>query len=387
MTVWGRLHESTTTDWIARVVSSDEVAHAWLLLGPPGSGKRLTAQAMAAALNCPVAPGTGCGECSTCLRTLRRRHPDVHHVVPEGPLIPVDIIREAVIPEAARSPFEGRRKVFIIEEADRMNDPAQNALLKTLEEPQPDTVFVLITDKEEDLLETIRSRCRVVRLEAVSEDRIVQMLRAEGVSDADSHLAARLSDGDVERARAIALDETAAARRRLWADIPGRLVSIVDALDAAEEILSEARSAVREREATQKTQIIELAEAMGEGRGTAAARNALAKRHRRELRRVEEEVLGEALHSLASFYRDVLVLRSGGPDSIVNLDLTDRLASWAASSAIEDAALVRIMERCGAARAALGRNANQLLVLEATLLEILKLAPAPDATQPVLSAQ
>jgi DNA polymerase III delta' subunit len=383
MTIWDRLHESATAAWIARVVSSDEVAHAWLLLGPPGSGKRLTAQAMAAALNCPEAPGTGCGECSTCLRTLRRRHPDVHHVVPEGPLIPVDVIRESVIPEAARSPFEGRRKVFIIEEADRMNDPAQNALLKTLEEPQPDTVFILITDKEEDLLETIRSRCRVVRLEAVSEERIVQMLRSEGVSESEAHLAARLSDGDVERARAIALDDATVARRRLWTGIPGRLVSAVDALDAAEEVLAEARSAVREREAAQKTQIVELAEAMGEGRGTAAARNALAKRHKRELRRVEEEVLGEALQSLASFYRDVLVVRAGGADSVVNVDLTDQLNWWAASGGMDDAALVRVMEHCAETRAALGRNANQLLALESTLLQIHKLIPA----QHILSAQ
>jgi DNA polymerase III delta' subunit len=383
MTIWDRLHESATAAWIARVVSSDEVAHAWLLLGPPGSGKRLTAQAMAAALNCPEAPGTGCGECSTCLRTIRRRHPDVHHVVPEGPLIPVDVIRESVIPEAARSPFEGRRKVFIIEEADRMNDPAQNALLKTLEEPQPDTVFILITDKEEDLLETIRSRCRVVRLEAVSEERIVQMLRSEGVSESEAHLAARLSDGDVERARAIALDDATVARRRLWTGIPGRLVSAVDALDAAEEVLAEARSAVREREAAQKTQIVELAEAMGEGRGTAAARNALAKRHKRELRRVEEEVLGEALQSLASFYRDVLVVRAGGADSVVNVDLTDQLNWWAASGGMDDAALVRVMEHCAETRAALGRNANQLLALESTLLQIHKLIPA----QHILSAQ
>jgi len=383
MTIWDSLHESATAAWIARVISSDEVAHAWLLLGPRGSGKRITAQAMAAALNCPVAPGTGCGECSTCLRTLRRRHPDVHHIVPEGPLIPVDVIRESVIPEAARSPFEGRRKVFIIEEADRMNDPAQNALLKTLEEPQPDTVFILISDKEEDLLETIRSRCRVVRLEAVSEERIVQMLQAEGVSESDARLAARLSEGDVEHARGVALDEAAAARRNLWTGIPARLLSVVDALDAAEEVLAEARGAVREREALQKAEVIELAEAMGEGRGTAAARNALAKRHKRELRRVEEEVLGEALQSLASFYRDVLVLRAGGAGSVVNVDLMDQLGWWA-NSGLDDSALVRIMERCAEARAALGRNANQLLALESTMLEILKLAPAP--TQSVLSA-
>jgi DNA polymerase III subunit delta' len=243
MTVWDRLHESPATAWLARIMAAGEVAHAWLLLGPHGSGKRITAQVMGAALNCPVSPGTGCGECSTCLRILRRRHPDVHHIVPEGPLIPVDVIRETVIPEAARSPFEGRTKVFIIEEADRMNDSAQNALLKTLEEPHLDTVFILISDKEDDLLETIRSRCRIVRLEPVSEQRIVEMLRQDGIAEAEAVLAARLSDGDLELARTIALDSDGAReRRRLWVGLPARLVSPVDALDAAEEVLGEARA-------------------------------------------------------------------------------------------------------------------------------------------------
>jgi DNA polymerase-3 subunit delta' len=377
MTVWDRLYESGPASWLARIVSAGEVAHAWLFLGPPGSGKRLLAQVMAAALNCPVNPGTGCGECSTCLRTMRRRHPDVHHIVPEGPLIPVDVIREAVIPEAARSPFEGSRKVFVIEEADRMNDSAQNALLKTLEEPQPDTVFVLISDKEDDLLETIRSRCRIVRLEPVSEGRIVEMLKSEGIGEPEAVLAARLSDGDVERARSIALDSDGAhERRRLWVSLPARLMSPVDALDVAEETLGEARAAVKAREQAQRAEIIEFAEAIGEGRGTATARNALIKRHRRELRRVEEEVLGEALHTLASFYRDVLVAKSGGAEAIVNVDLAEDIAGWAASE-VEPSALVRVIERCAEARADLAKNSNQLLTMESTLLEIYRLIPAP----------
>ena len=122
-------------------------------------------------------------------------------VAPEGSVIPVDVIREVVLPEAARSPFEGTTKVFVIEDADLMNEPAQNALLKTLEEPPADTVFILTSEHEEELLDTIRSRCRAVRLEAVPEDRLVELLQEEGASKEWARVAARLSEGDVARAR------------------------------------------------------------------------------------------------------------------------------------------------------------------------------------------
>src|SRR5687767_15984864 len=125
MNIWDKLHRSRSLEGLARQISLGEVPHAWLLLGPSGSGKRAAAKAIAAALNCSEQPGVGCGTCTTCARIVRGRHPDVHQIAPEGPLIPVDVIREIVVPEASRSPFEGRRKVFIIEESDRMNEPAQ----------------------------------------------------------------------------------------------------------------------------------------------------------------------------------------------------------------------------------------------------------------------
>ena len=376
MNVWASLEASRSAAGLARQVAAGEIAHAWLLLGPAGSGKRTTAVAIAASLNCSVEPGVGCGECSSCARIQRGRHPDVHHVIPEGPIIPVDIIREIIIPEASRSPFEGRFKVFIIEEADRMNESAQNALLKTLEEPQPDTVFVLVSDNEEEVLDTIRSRCRIVRLEPVSEGRILQLLVEAGVSDDRALLAARLSEGDFERAHALGTDQQVAERRDFWISLPKQLHSPLAALDAAAEIVDVARSVVKEREQTQKQEVVELAEAMGEGRGTATARSTLAKRHKRELRRLEEEVLGEALSSIASFYRDVLTVRSGGTEAASNIDLLNEIEWWA-SGGVEDRNLVSAMERCVEARAGLIRNANVVLAIEATLIELSALVPPP----------
>lgn len=374
MTVWDPLPQTRALEALARQVAAGEVPHAWLLLGPAGSGKRPTAVAMGAALNCPEQPGIGCGECSACLRVQRRRFPDVHHIVPEGPIIAVDVVRETIVPEAARSPFEGRVKVFVIEEAERMNPAAQNALLKTLEEPQPDTVFILISDDEDEILETIRSRCRIVRLDAIPEARIVELLSRQGVAAEAALVAARVAEGDLEYALELVGDGSAGQRRQVWLGLPRRLSSPGEAMDAASEVLAEAKAAVGELEDAHKIEVAELAEIL-ERRGSAAARNALAKRHKRELRRREEQVLGEALDTLASFYRDVLVLRRGGAEAITNIDVVSEIERWAAGT-VSDAALVAAIERCVETRAALLRNANPSLQIEAVLIELTRLVPA-----------
>jgi DNA polymerase III subunit delta' len=375
MSVWDDFPPSAVLEGLRRQIAAPEPAHAWLLLGARGSGKRVAATAMAAALDCPITPGTGCGTCASCSRAVRHRHPDVHHIVPEGLVIPVDVIREAVIPEAARSPFEAHYKVFIIEEADRMNDAAQNALLKTLEEPLSDTVFILVSDNDEELLDTLRSRCRIVHLEPVPEDHIVRVLVSEGVDSELALTAARVSEGDLERAREL-VEGLAHERRMRWASLPSRLTSPVPALEAGTEVGAEARAAAKERERIHKEEVLELAEALGEGRGTAAARNALAKRHRRELKRVEEDVYGEALTYLASFYRDVVALRAGGAGAVTNADAVDAIDAWAASS-LSDRALLSASERCLAARASFAFNANQTLAIESTLVELTRLVQPP----------
>ena len=371
MSAWAGVAGIAAAERLAAQVAAGQIPHAWLLTGPRGSGKRGIAFALAAALVCERGPGAACGECSGCLRALRNRHPDVHHIQPEGVIIPVDVVRESVIPEAARSPFEASFKVFVIEDADRMNDAAQNALLKTLEEPQPDTIFVLVSDHEEEILETIRSRCRTERLEPVPLTRVVDLLVEGGAPEDEARRAAMLAEGDLERARTLAFDEGARARVALWRTIPARLTSPFDALDAAAEVVAEAKAAAKAREKEQKLEVTALAEAMGEGRGTSAARNALAKRHRRELRRVEEEVLLEALGTLGTFYRDVLAARTGAATDGVP-------AAWVRSS-IPDAALVEAVARCAEVTGTFAFNANALLALEATLVDLARLAPPPVA--------
>lgn len=373
MTVWDPLRGNSSIESLAMQLRAPELAHSWLLLGPSGSDKGAAATAMAAAVNCEVMPGIGCGDCSSCLRILRQRHPDVHHIAPEGTFILVDQIRDTVISEASRSPFEGKSKVFILDEADRMNPAAQNALLKTLEEPGEATMFVLLSAREEELLDTIRSRCRVVHLRRVPEEHIAKVLTGEGVAAERALLAARVCEGDLHRARSLTSSDAVWDRRTFWLSIPRRLTSAVDALDLASEIIAEAKEVVKEREGQQKTEVTELAEALGEGRGTATARNALIKRHKRELRRVEEATLAEALDTLGSFYRDVLALRRGG-EAVANLDQMDELQSWADAD-VSDLALLAAVERCVTARSSLSKNANVALTIETALLELGHLVP------------
>ncbi|MDQ3783490.1 MAG: DNA polymerase III subunit delta' [Actinomycetota bacterium] len=372
-TVWDVLHLSGAP----HIPSSINVPHAWLLLGPTGSGKRATALAMAAAFNCPELPDVGCGVCSTCTRIITGRHPDLHQFAPEGQMILVETIRTGVIPEAARSPFEGRRKVFVIEEAERMHPSAQNALLKTLEEPPEDTIIILVCDQEDELLETVRSRCRVVHFQRVPCEAIQEILEAEGAEASVARLAARIADGDINRARSFALEPEAQSRHRSFAGVPARLTSSLEALDAAAEIVTEAATAVKERSERQKQEVVDLAAAMGEGRGTASARASLVKRHKRELRRLENEVLNEALWTVASWYRDVMAARRRAPGAIANLDLTTEVGRWAAASEPDDGALVAAIHRCAVTPGALARNANPSLAIEATLVELARLAPPP----------
>ena len=372
MSVWDGLDAGRAVGGLRHQLAQGEVSHAWLLSGPSGAGKGAVSGAMAAALNCLDEPLRGCNRCSSCRRVFGGAHPDVHRVVPEGSVIAVDAIREGVIPEATRSPFEGRYKVFVLEEAELMNEAAQSSLLKTLEEPQPDTVFILLSQAEEEILETIRSRCRIVRLEPTPERNLVVMLEREGATAETALLAARLSEGDTGAARSWAFDAPIAERRSLWLSIPRRLQGAADAIDAASEILDQARAAgaAQKRAHVQETRA--LADIIGEGRGTGTARSALALRHRREQRHAEEAVLGEALGTLAGFYRDVVAVRRGSSESVANLDRIDELQEWARSS-VSDGALFSAVERLVAGRAALLSNANVLLALEAALTEVTRL--------------
>jgi len=169
--------QSRVVELLRRAMAQDRVPHAYLFTGPPGAGKYTTALALAAAMNCESAPGEGCGTCGPCERIAAGVHPDVQTLERQGPsqTIPIEVIRKQVIPALGLPPHEGRARLYLIEEATSLLDPAANALLKTLEEPPARTHFVLCTGSPGELLPTIRSRCQRIifqppAVEASGED-------------------------------------------------------------------------------------------------------------------------------------------------------------------------------------------------------------------------
>ncbi len=192
-------------DGLMRSVKAGRIAHAFLLSGPHGTGKRTCANYLTQTILC-ASPQAPCGQCPACKKVLAGLHPDVHVVGEEEKSISVDSIR-ALRDQLALRPFEADRHIALIPRADRMTAQAQNALLKTLEEPAGGNVFFLLTDQPGAMLPTIVSRCRRLRFSPVSVEACAEILAEKGVEPGRARLAAACAQGAVGRALEIAGDE------------------------------------------------------------------------------------------------------------------------------------------------------------------------------------
>ena len=242
---------------LARAIRRGSLTQSVVLSGPEGVGKRLTAISIAQALNCtsvaqgfsPAMAVDGCGKCAACRRIARGVHPDVQIIEPgESGSIKIEQVREA-IDRAVFRPFEGRKRVTIIDQADAMVDAAQNALLKTLEEPLPASTFILVTARPDTLLPTVRSRCAHLRFGRLQVIEVAEVLeRDHGYSHEDALMAAVASDGSVGRALDLETGEFAQAR----ADAE-RLLEVADRdartrLERAKDLLKGGGTPAAERE-------------------------------------------------------------------------------------------------------------------------------------------
>src|SRR6201992_354485 len=194
---------------------SGAMTHAWLITGPPGSGRSVAALCFAAALQCTSEGVPGCGECRSCTTTMAGTHGDVRRVIPEGLSIGVDDMR-AIVQVAARGPSTGRWQIVLIEDADRLTEGAANALRKVVEEPPPSTVFLLCAPSvdPEDIALTLRSRCRHISLVTPSPEAIAAVLiDGDALTAETANWAASGSCGHVGGARRLATDPEARERR------------------------------------------------------------------------------------------------------------------------------------------------------------------------------
>ncbi len=220
------------------------MTHAWLITGPPGSGRSVAALCFAAALQCTSDGTPGCGQCRACTTTMAGTHADVRRIIPEGLSIGVDDMR-AIVQIASRRPSTGRWQIVVVEDADRLTEGAANALLKVVEEPPPSTVFLLCAPSvdPEDIAITLRSRCRHVALVTPSTPAIAQVLiDRDGLDEQQARWAASVSGGHVGRARRLATDPDARQRRARALELARDAATPSRAYAAAEELVATASS-------------------------------------------------------------------------------------------------------------------------------------------------
>jgi DNA polymerase-3 subunit delta' len=353
------------------------MTHAWLFTGPPGSGRSVAARAFAAALQCRDG---GCGHCDDCHQARGGTHPDVAVIVPEGLHLLIDQARE-VIERSSRAPTRGRWQVTLIEDADRMEERTSNTLLKAVEEPPPHSVLLLCAPSVDDLLPTIRSRCRLVALRAPAAAAVAQVLiDRDGVDPAMAEFAARAAQGHIGRARRLATDEQARADRQHVLALPRSLRGVAQALSAAKDLVDAAKeeadklAAVRDDREREALSTALGAGATGKGytggapKGGAGALKELERRQKSRGTRTQRDALDRALIDLAAFYRDVLALQLGTTAVPVHADLAEQAATIARGSSPEST--LRRIDAVLACRTAIDGNVAPQLAVEAMALAL-----------------
>lgn len=363
--LWERVvGQSDAVTQLQQALRAGPLGRSYLFAGARGVGRDLAARIFAAAILC--ADG-GCGTCRTCARILDGdtiRHVDVTTVAPEGASILVEQIRD-LRALAARSPIEGDAKILIIQQAELMNPASANALLKVLEEPPRDTVFILISERPEELPDTILSRCRRIDFAPLPPEVIRMLLvEREGATPEVAEWAARTGT-DLATALRFIKDPDARERRRRHLEIPSRIVrgGLPSIVEVASEIVAEAAQRRAQREKAHASEEAELVASLGEGRGTAGPVTRLRARHKREQRAEELRAIDSALRDLSTFYRDCLIASAGAPERTwINREDADRIQRGAA--AVDPAWLADAVNAVEERRRMLQRNVQTRLALE-----------------------
>ena len=349
---------------------SQEMTHAWLFTGPPGSGRSNAALAFAAALVCKSG---GCNNCIDCKTALAGTHADVELVKTEGLSIKIDEVRD-LITRASWSPAVGNYRVVVIEDADRLTESAANALLKAIEEPGLRTVWLLCAPSATDVLPTIRSRTRSLVLRTPSVAAVAALLEEEKFSSEMANFAARASQGHIGRARHLAKSEDARTRRQAILKISLLITDVASAFKAA-QVLVEAAKAEAEEEAEKRddAELASLKEAWGQQgskltQGGAKVVKDLEKEQKSRTTRMVRDYLDRALLDIATLYRDILLIQANSPDSIINTDLISEITKISNSTTPE--ATLAKLEAIMSARTNLSHNAAPLLTIEALMVSL-----------------
>lgn len=367
--------QDAVVEQLRTAAASETPAHAWLFTGPPGSGRSNAARALAAALNCdsPAADQRGCGTCASCRMVAAESHPSVKLVSTENVSYRIEEVRE-LVGAAQDRPQGARWRVIVIEDADRMTERATNVLLKAIEEPPPQAVWILCAPSPADVLVTIRSRCRPVSLRIPPAGAVARLLaERDGLNEEQAHFAARVSQNHIGMARRLARDPEVRSRREEVVTLPLRVRSSSDAVQAAGRLVemtkADAEEAADVRLAEEQSALRRSLGLDPEEKVPPKLRSyfkRLEEEHSRRAKRSVADSLDRALIDLTAVYRDVLSLKLTAEVELINEHLRERLTAHAEETTGEHA--LGCLDAIAAARTRIGQNVPPLLAMEALMM-------------------
>lgn len=366
--VWGQDDAVTAL----RQAASDPAAlsHAWLITGPPGSGRSTLAYAFAAAL---IADSPD--DEQTMRQVLAGTHPDVTALRTDKVIITIKEAR-ALVERSYFAPSAGRYRVIVVEDADRMVERTSNVLLKALEEPPENTVWVLCAPSEADLLPTIRSRVRPLRLRELDVDDVARLIvERTGAEIAIAEQAARLSQRHIGMAQRLATDDAARLRRETTLRSVLSVRGVGTAVEVAGQIIQaatdDAKSLTAERDAAERASLLRTV-GIGEGQAVPPALrtqiSALEDDQKKRATRSLRDGIDRVLTDLQSMFRDVVMLQYGRGDDLINRELSTELAALAEAWQVPRTLVV--LDHLAETRESLERNVAPTLALESLLVTV-----------------
>jgi DNA polymerase-3 subunit delta' len=363
--------------------AASSMTHSWLITGPPGSGRSNLAFAFATAL---LSPGTPEGDLATQRQVDARTHPDLAVLSTERVIISIEEVR-SLVASSQFSPSVGRYRVMIIEDADRMSERTSNVLLKALEEPPERTVWILCAPSDADLIPTIRSRVRTVRLRVPSVADVAQLIeRRDGVDSVVAERAARHAQSHIGMAHRLATNEEARRRRHDTLRLALDIRSVSDAVLAAATMLeiagADAKAITEERDAEEREHALRSLGVEPGGTIPPALRSQLRQLEEDQKRRATRSLrdgIDRILVDLLSLYRDVIMMQLGSTTALVNIELLDRLELL--STHTTPAGTLAAMDAIATARQRIESNVAPALALEAMLTSILRGAAGKGISQ------
>lgn len=376
------LELGTESELLSTRSAPSSMSQAWLFTGPPGSGRSVAARAFAAALQC-TGPVPGCGQCQGCLSTMAGTHPDVEIMATSGVTITVEQTR-SMVGRSYVSPSVGSWRIIIVEDADRMAERTTNVLLKAIEEPPGSTVWMLCTPSPDDVMTTIRSRCRNVSLVVPSASDVAELLvRRDGVAPETALVAAKAAQSHIGMARALATNPEVAGQRAKTLREALSIRGAGDAVLAAQRLLANATERA-EAQATKNDgrELAELKRSLGvedDKRIPPAVRaqiRSLEETQKRRATRAKRDVLDRAMVDMLSLFRDVLTVQLGADVELVNEDFGREIRALAEASTAQQS--IHRMDSISQARQRLAGNVDPLLTLEAMMLSLRPQASAAD---------